>query len=182
LKALLQGDEEAQRRFHDLYWRRLYVTAVHFLGYADPEAEDVVQETLAAALAQATDFRFEASLYTWLNQICVYQCYHRIRQRKRHLASELENIEALLNKAAGAASGDSELAESRLAALHQAIRRMGPPCGDILKRRDLEGQSYVLISRELKMPLGTVMSRLSRCRQNLKKILLNDPSLWTKHE
>jgi DNA-directed RNA polymerase specialized sigma24 family protein len=47
---LKAGDPAAQSRLYTDHHRRLYATAVHFLGYQDPEAEDVVQEAFERAL------------------------------------------------------------------------------------------------------------------------------------
>ena len=68
------GDEFVTR-----YRERIYAVSVAVLGWQDPEAADAVQETFVAALNGLKGFEFRSSLYTWLNQICVRQCYRRIR-------------------------------------------------------------------------------------------------------
>ena len=49
---------------------------------------------------------------------------------------------------------------------------MGEPCRGLLNLRDSQGKSYALISETLKVPMGTVMSRLARCRETLKQMVL----------
>jgi DNA-directed RNA polymerase specialized sigma24 family protein len=41
-----------------------------------------------------------------------------------------------------------------------------------VERRDLRGEAYVAAARALKLPLGTFMSRLARCREQLKALVL----------
>lgn len=178
-KALIQaarsGDQAAFARLYDTYHRRIYATAVHFLGWQDPEAEDVLQEAFTRAWSGLKDFRGESSFYTWVNQICVHLCYRRVRKRGRQCGEEAEALERL---AAGEArrrhQDESEAAvqEQRLVLLRQAIADLDEPCRSLVKRRDLEGLPYAGLSEEFKIPLGTVMSRLARCRETLRKRLL----------
>jgi RNA polymerase sigma-70 factor (ECF subfamily) len=53
--------------------------------------------------------------------------------------------------------------------LRAALAGLKEPCKQILELRDIKGASYAQISKLLKLPMGTVMSRLLRCRQVLKQ-------------
>ena len=53
---------------------------------------------------------------------------------------------------------------------------MSEKCRGVLELRDLKGESYINIARVLKIPPGTVMSQLARCRQALKQLLENEKS------
>jgi len=50
---------------------------------------------------------------------------------------------------------------------------MGDPCRSLLRLRDEEEESYSSIAETLKVPIGTVMSRLARCKEALKKLVLS---------
>jgi RNA polymerase sigma-70 factor (ECF subfamily) len=167
---VLKGDEAAREDLSCRFRQRLYATAVHFLGYQDPEAEDVVQDTLLAAFKQLAGFEFRSSLYTWLNHICVNLCYARLRQRRKAVAQPDETLELLSSNAAlqrhHHAEEDQER-DARLAVLRKELAAMKEGCRSIVTLRDVEGRSYAEIAQGLKLPLGTVMSRLARCREAL---------------
>jgi DNA-directed RNA polymerase specialized sigma24 family protein len=88
VRKVLAGDQRAQQEFFLAYRDRLYRTCVHFLGYQDREAEDIVQEVFLIAHQKLAAFDFKHKLSTWLIQICVNLCFERLRQRKRVLLQE----------------------------------------------------------------------------------------------
>jgi RNA polymerase sigma-70 factor (ECF subfamily) len=170
---LLQREPQAEQWYVDAHRDKLYRAAVYFLGYRDPEAEDVVQETLAQGLDRLTTFEHRSSLYTWLNQICVHLCYRRLRARQRlALGAETDLRESLDLPGQGPDALGQLLGEERRAQVQKALAGMEEPCRDLIARRDLQGASYQAVARGLRIPIGTVMSRLSRCRKKLKDVIL----------
>ena len=174
VKKLLAKDEEAYRYFFETYRPKLYKACVHLLGYQDSDAEDITQEVLIAALRQLTEFEFRASFYHWLNRICMYLCYKRIRQRKRLITSEEAELEAVAPPVPFQ-HRDKEKEEGekqKMLDLIQAQRElMGDPCKSLLDLREKENKSYAQIAQTLKVPIGTVMSRLARCKEALKNLV-----------
>jgi RNA polymerase sigma-70 factor (ECF subfamily) len=171
IARLKDGDSGAQGLLYSQHQRRLYATAVHFLGYQDPEAEDVVQETFVRAFRSVAGFRGDSGLYTWLNHICVNLCFDRIRSRRKHLLKEQLDLELMSADLAGQAhrrGQEQGLKDERLAALRGALERMDEPCASLVRLRDVEGRSYADVAKAVKIPMGTVMSRLSRCRKKLR--------------
>lgn len=172
IEALRQGDPAAEAWLVDAHRERLYRAAVHFLGWQDPDAEDVVQETFVQALKGLPGFEGRSQLYTWLNQICARQCFRRIRQRQRLALG----VEADLRDALQIQSGAEDplqqlLGTEQRSRLEQALKGLGERCQQVVRLRDLEGKAYVEAARQLKLPIGTFMSRLSRCRTQLKALL-----------
>jgi RNA polymerase sigma-70 factor (ECF subfamily) len=174
VRRVLESAPGAADEFVLRYRKRIHAVSLAILGFRDPEAEDAVQETFLAALAGLKNFEFRSSLYTWLNQICVRFCYKRIRERARTALGTQADLAELLGREAGAGQeAQAEgLRDERLAWLREALASMEGACRKLLSMRDLEGSSYGAISRSLKVPIGTVMSRLSRCREKLKKVAL----------
>lgn len=163
-KAHGAGDEFVLR-----YRQRIYAVSVALLGWQDPEAEDVVQETFSAALLGLKGFEFRSSIYTWLNQICVRQCYRRIRTRSQLALGTENDLAVILGQTAHDESGAlGELQAERKNWLMKAVASLDQGCRSLVTLRDLEGLSYADVARKIKAPLGTVMSRLSRCREKLK--------------
>jgi len=121
--------------------------------------------------------RFEgrSSLYTWLSHICANQCFLRLRHRKKSLATQQEDLERALAPRAEAEARRLQQVnrdDIRLGILREKMEQLSAPCREIMVLRDLEGTDYVTIGRKLKIPLGTVMSRLARCREALRALVL----------
>lgn len=176
VQRLLAKDEKAQQYFFDTYWNKLYKACVYVLGYKDPEAEDVAQEAFLVALRKLPEFEFRSTLHHWLFRICTFLCYERIRMRKKKLVHLQENIDDLpyAVQVNHGQRREEEVEKKRMIELVAQLReRMGEPCQSLLRLRDEEDRSYAHIAEILKVPLGTVMSRLARCKEALKKLVLS---------
>src|SRR5258708_10986053 len=149
---------------------------IHFLGPEDWEAEDIVQQAFLIALGKLRQFEFRSTLYTWLSHICANLCYERLRRKKKVLASLHEDLERLAIPTASSHVDQKREEEERLAMtalLNQLIQSLGERCRKVLELRDQKGVSYIKISASLKLPLGTVMSQLARCRKALRDLFEN---------
>jgi len=152
-----------QRAFHELveqYGQQLFGVAYSMVGNA-ADAEDVVQETFAAAFAGIARFRGEASLKTWLMQILVRQCARVQRSRGRRMTIGIEKAEQASHDPAGAR-------ESRLDVM-EMLQKLSPEHREVIVLRELQGMGYEEMAEALKIPRGTVESRLHRARQELKE-------------
>ncbi len=174
IQKILAGDEAAKTRFYQDHSNRLKPICVHFLGYQDSDIEDIVQQTFLIALQKLPEFKPQSTLYTWMAHICVNLCYERIRSRKRVLASLEQDLELLTVPQAESQTAKRE-AESRLEhkkkLLEGLINSMSEKCRKIIVLRDRDGESYAQIGKRLKVPIGTVMSQLARCRETLKELV-----------
>jgi RNA polymerase sigma-70 factor (ECF subfamily) len=174
VQRILRGDEKAKAEFFVTYRERLYRNCVYLLGYNDPEAEDVVQEAFITAFDKLAEFEFRSSLATWLTQICIYKCHNRYRQRAKLVQQEHAELEATLQPAAWdrAEASDREAEKKhRLGIVEKCLERIGPDCREIIQLREMQEKSYAEIGKALRVPLGTVMSRLSRCKRALKVLV-----------
>jgi RNA polymerase sigma-70 factor (ECF subfamily) len=169
VRRILSGEPQASDAFCTEFRRRLQATASALLGYQDPEAEDMVQETLVAGLKALPGFEFRSGLHTWLNHICVNLCLKALRRRQRMLVQEDTEIERLSDSTAGRARPPDEAARHLIL---RGLAGLGGPCKKILGLRYELELDYGTISRTMNIPLGTVMSRLSRCKAALKTALL----------
>lgn len=171
--GLKRGEDAAWDLAVLRYRRDLYACSAHLLG-TGADAENALQETWLAAHLKIEGFewRGEGSLYGWLRQICVFKSFDIVRQNHRLIAVEGEILESLSVKAALNAhdSGAAEAATGeKLALVRKVIRELREPCARLLDLRELQGKSYAVLSRTLRLPIGTVMSRLARCRQVLRR-------------
>jgi RNA polymerase sigma-70 factor (ECF subfamily) len=175
VQKLLAKDDEAYRHFYATYQNKIYKACVYLLGYQDPDAEDVAQEVFLAALRQLPQFEFRSSLYHWLYRICMYLCYERIRKRRRMVASEDEALEMAARTQAVSRQNkdeDDKEKEQMMELLQSQKQILGEPCRGLLDLRDGQQKSYAQIADTLKVPMGTVMSRLARCKETLKTLFL----------
>jgi len=176
VQKLIAKDPQAERYFFQTYKDKVYQACSYLLGYRDPEAEDTAQEAFIIALRKLPEFEFRSSLNRWLYRICVFLCYERIRKRRRqvtHLDWELDNLSAPLSLQKQRRQEEEE-EKARMAGIIRSQRDlMGEPCKDLLRLRDEEDHSYAQLSEALKVPIGTVMSRLSRCKEALKRLVLD---------
>jgi len=172
VEGLLRGDPLAQAYLDREFRPRLYKASCYILGYRDAEAEDIVQDTFLAAYDNLSGFEFRSSLYHWLHRICMYRCFEVIRKRRRQVATLDEDLEGLAGKPAmdhSAKEEEAQFKESALTALREERESMAEPCKSLLTLRDIEGKSYAQLADVFRIPIGTVMSRLSRCKETLEK-------------
>lgn len=170
IEGLIAQRPEAQSALVETYRRRLLATAWHFLGHQDPDAEDVVQEAFIAAFKHIDGFERRSSLYTWINHICVNLCFSQVRKRKRLLSTEAQDLERLLVPASLMQDADEQLqARRRRELLKGWIEGLEQRCQEVLNLRFTAGLGLAQIKDRLKVPLGTVASRLRRCQAALQE-------------
>lgn len=129
-------------------------------------ADDLVQEAVEKALGGLRDLRDEAALKGWLCRILA-NC-HRDWLRRRRDTVDVDEIEIAVE------DGPEQSAErARLvASVHRAMSSLNDDQRKVLTLVDLSGLSYAEVAAALELPIGTVMSRLSRAREQLRKRLL----------
>jgi len=174
VKRVLKGEEKAKLEFYQTYQQKLYSFCVYFMGSNDPEIEDILQEVFLTAFQKLGQFEFRSSLNTWLTQICIHKCYRHFRKRGRMVVQEEEDLETRLQAKALEASDQAALDLDRKAKkemIERALAKMGDPCKRLLQLRMKEDASYLQMARSLKLPMGTIMSRLARCTAALKELV-----------
>ncbi|MCX7897775.1 MAG: RNA polymerase sigma factor [Rhodocyclaceae bacterium] len=135
-------------------------------------AEDLVQETLAKALERHAQLRDEERLLAWLTSILA-NCWHdHLRHHREH--ADLDEIaEEDLGSTAGCPEDDC-LQNEIVRRVRAVIATL--PAGQrmVITLVDLEEFSYAEVAEILNIPIGTVMSRLSRARASLRTQLLEE--------
>jgi RNA polymerase sigma-70 factor (ECF subfamily) len=149
----------------------------------DPEeARDLTQETFLQAFRSIAHFRGEADLRTWLYRIAVNQARNRWRWWRRRRRSVTVSLDAtdethelpLGSRLVDEQADDPEartLAHEREEILLAAVRTLARPYREAVVLRDIEGLSYEEVAAALNIGVGTVKSRLSRGRTELRRKL-----------
>ncbi len=171
VQKILQGDEKAKAEFFVTHREKLYRNCVYLLGYQDPEAEDVVQEVFITAFEKLPEFEFRSSLSTWLTQICIYKCHNRFRQRTKLVNQEHADLDVLLRSSAMEREETQDREKEKRRVIEKCLEKIGKECREVIEQRELQEKSYIEVGKALKIPLGTVMSRLSRCKKALRLLV-----------
>lgn len=135
-------------------------------------AEDVVQETLSKALAQAGQLRDPEAMHGWLLTIlanCWKDHYRRCRETEN---VDIDDVGEHLP--ADDATPEEDCCQNQVVRrVREAVLSLPPRQRQVVTLVDLEECSYAEVASILEIPVGTVMSRLSRARQALRELLLD---------
>lgn len=136
------------------------------------DAEDVVQETLMVAMKRIGTFEGRSAVGTWLRGILVFKAAKLRRSRKVRSTIPIHDhdgsADATRADAGLATRSASAMVDSRVD-VTEMLKTLSQEHREIVVLRELEQYSYEEISQMLKIPIGTVESRLYRARNELRK-------------
>ncbi|GIV15535.1 MAG: sigma-24 [Armatimonadota bacterium] len=171
------GDREAFDELVRRYERQVYNLAYRLSGNYD-DASDVVVEAFVRAFQGLHTFRGDANFGTWLHRVVV-NTFLDMRKRskgRQHISLE-EQLEldgdTFTRQIEDTSPGPQELLEQeeREEVLQRAIAQLSPERRILIVLYHFENLSYEEIAQMLKLPVGTVKSRLNRARLALREIL-----------
>jgi RNA polymerase sigma-70 factor, ECF subfamily len=169
--ASLNGDKNAFGEIVTRYQKMVARTVKGMLGDS-VFAEDIGQEVFIKLYYSLSEFRGEAKLSTYIQKIAVNLTLNEIKRRKRFftLFSQKANDEMYAFEIA-----DQDTEERREASeiVNKALMALDPKFRIIVTMRMLQGYSTRETAEILDLPIGTVLSRLSRAQEQLRNILLN---------
>jgi RNA polymerase sigma-70 factor (ECF subfamily) len=177
-----QGDSEAMGRLILKYQDRIYNTILKICANKDDAAE-LTQETFVKVIERINSFKGQSAFYTWLFRVAVNLTYNYCKRRVKLPTYSLENITGPEFGDSGAQLktflADESTIDPALIAQNReigqialaALSRLDEDHRVVIVLRDIEGMAYDEIAQTLQVELGTVKSRLSRARANLKSIL-----------
>lgn len=174
VERCLSGDDAAWEELVRLHTRRVYGLCYRFTG-SDAEAQDLTQDVFVRIFRTLRTFRStEGSFVTWLARLTrnlLIDHYRRTRQ-ERATASIEDQLPVLEEDLAGTARPDAVLAGREASEILQAaLQRLSPDLREAVILRDLQELEYREIAEVLKIPEGTVKSRLNRGRAELTRVL-----------
>jgi RNA polymerase sigma-70 factor (ECF subfamily) len=173
------GDSEAMSRLILRYQKRVYNTILKICGNVDDAAE-LTQETFVKAIENINKFQGKSSFYTWVFRIGVNltltHCKRSVKLGLRSLDAEQNDQprQQLRDFLADKGSPDpAKVAENKelIELIKMAIMQLDDDQRAVIILRDIEQMSYAQIAKVLDIKLGTVRSRLSRARDNLRQIM-----------
>ncbi|MCX6255392.1 MAG: RNA polymerase sigma factor [Bacteroidia bacterium] len=167
--ASVDGDKKAFGEIVTRYQKMVARTVKGMLGDS-VFAEDIGQEVFIKLYYSLSEFRGEAKLSTYIQKIAVNLTLNEIKRRKRFFSmfSQKGNNEMYEFEVA---DHDTEERKEASEIVNKALMAMDPKFRIIVTMRMLQGYSTKETSEILDLPLGTVLSRLSRAQEQLKRIL-----------
>ena len=139
------------------------------------DAEDLVQETYLKALRNFSSFQPGTNFRAWIFRILRNTFLTSRTALTSRMTVQLDCDEELPSLSAGCASPESLLIDNcDIAALRAAMERLPLWYREVILLSDVEGFAYREIADTLGIPIGTVMSRLSRARKALRDALRVD--------
>lgn len=155
---------------------RRYQRAVHRLAWSltrnASDADDLAQETFVRAWGAIGRFEIGQPLYPWLARIVTNQAFSLFRHRRRRPETSIEPlVEAGMQWGVNDDPAEHSAHGERDAMLRECFAQLAEEHQAVLALRAVQDLSYDEIARALNVPIGTVMSRLSRARAELKRRL-----------
>ena len=186
LERARSNDREARGELIERHQDAVFRLAWRLTHGRQHEAEDLAQEALLRALKGLASFRGDAGFGTWLHRIVV----NFYRNQRGTLSAKAQQTTLSLNDRGpeeGEGSTLLEVAEPGQGPAEQATRseeteQLMRAVNELEEDRrevmwlHLEGHSYEEMAYVLQVPVGTVRSRLSRARQDLRQQLAESAS------
>ncbi len=182
LRRCLTGDAAAWEDIVRRYQRRIYNICYRFAGSAD-DADDLTQEVFIKMYKTLNSYDVERGAFlTWVTTITRNLLVDHFRKGKHdRLTDSLDATPAQEEegRSLGAQIEDkstaspAEQVRSREAgeAVHEALQKLSPELREAVILRDLQDMDYKEIAGVLKVPEGTVKSRINRGRAELARLL-----------
>lgn len=170
-----RGDADAFEQLVVAYRDQVFRLALRMCGN-EADADEVAQEAFLSAWKALPNFRGDSRFSTWLYQLTSHAAIDLMRRKKRQIAAE-DITEVSAPDPAPGPQQQAEQSETRQA-VRDAMAQLSPEYRQIVVLRFLQELSYEEIGAVLKLPPGTVKSRLNRAKSQLKDILSKSGNLF----
>jgi RNA polymerase sigma-70 factor (ECF subfamily) len=180
IENLRKGDAAAFDQLVERYSGDIYALLFRLTANAE-EARDLTQDTFLRALRSIKSFRGDAELKTWLFRIAINESRNRFRWWKRRRRDATVSIDAAIGDSETTFSEtlversqspeEAALSRERQYAISAALLDIADIYREAIVLCDIEGLSYEETASALGISLGTVKSRISRGRDELRRRL-----------
>jgi RNA polymerase sigma-70 factor, ECF subfamily len=170
IQRCLHGDQLAWEQIVRQYWRKVFNVAYKFVGKHDA-AEDLTQDIFLKIFKSLDTFDRRANFQTWLISISRNLCIDHYRSVRKERETIDRDVDAGELAPASAEPGPVAALEQsdRVALLKQALSALPDTLRTAVLLRDIQELSYQEIADRLRLPEGTVKSRINRGRTELAR-------------
>ena len=181
VRRCVAGDAAAWEEIVQKYHRRIYNICYRFAGSGD-DAEDLTQEVFIKMYRTLNSYDVgRGAFMTWVTTITRNLLVDHFRKTKQDrmtdsldtVSSEHEDAMPLSEQIPDRGLSQDSRVQSRETgeAVHQALQKLSPELREAVILRDLQDMDYRDIATVLKVPEGTVKSRINRGRAELARLL-----------
>jgi RNA polymerase sigma-70 factor, ECF subfamily len=181
VRRCIAGDATAWEDIVQRYHRRIYNICYRFAGTSD-DAQDLTQEVFIKMYRTLASYDVSKGAFmTWVTTVTRNLLVDHFRKSKQDrmtdsldaAPSEHEDAQPLSTQIADPSRSAHEQVQSRETrdAVHQALQKLSPELREAVILRDLQDMDYKEIAGALKVPEGTVKSRINRGRAELARLL-----------
>jgi RNA polymerase sigma-70 factor (ECF subfamily) len=171
IQRCLAGDQLAWEAIVRQYRRKVFNVAYKFVGRHD-EAEDLTQDIFLKVFKSLDTFDRRANFQTWLISVSRNLCidhYRSVRKERETIDRDVDSAE-VAPPSVGTPSQIAALEQrDRVELLREAMAALPATLRTAVLMRDIQECSYHEIARALKLPEGTVKSRINRGRTELAR-------------
>ena len=171
IQRCLAGDQLAWETIVRQYRRKVFNVAYKFVGRHE-EAEDLTQDIFLKVFKSLDTFDRRANFQTWLISVSRKLCidhYRSVRKERETIDREVDSAD-VASPSAGPPSQIAALEQrDRVELLREAMAALPATLRTAVLMRDIQECSYHEIARTLKLPEGTVKSRINRGRTELAR-------------
>jgi RNA polymerase sigma-70 factor (ECF subfamily) len=174
VRQCLAGDQQAWQQLVAGQHRRIYAICYRFTGSAT-DAEDLTQEVFLKLYRNLASFDTQkGSFQTWITTLARNLLVDHFRRTRMDRASDSLDASMTLGDRLADPRPSQETHASGLelkVRIQQALAQLSPELREAVVFRDLEDMDYKEIAQVLRIPEGTVKSRISRGRGELARLL-----------
>lgn len=189
IRKAQKGDVLAFERIISDYQNVVYSVAYRYADNAE-DAADMSQEIFLKMFKSINTFQFKSKLSTWIYRVATNTCIDLVKKANR------DGSTYSINEGYENSDGDTRYSEitddssqpdivaeksEMRDIINTAISGLNEDYRTVIILRDIQGLSYDEISEIIGCSVGTVKSRISRGRKNLREILLKDRELFEKY-
>ena len=170
IERCLSGDQRAWEQIVRLYWRKVFNIAYKFVGKHD-EAEDLAQDVFLKIFKSLDTFDRRANFQTWLISVSRNLCIDHYRSVRKERETIDRDVDANELSPASVDPGPIAALEQRdrVVLLKVALAELPETLRTAVLMRDIQEMSYQEIADKLRLPEGTVKSRINRGRTELAR-------------
>ncbi len=188
IKKAQKGDVSAFEQIINRYQSVVYSVSYRYAENQD-DASDMAQEIFLKMFRTINSFQFKSRLSTWIYRVATNTCLDLLKKRRNSLSESAYSYDVGYEDLGGnqnfAEVEDTRFMPDKKAeeaetkdVINRAIRRLPDDYRTAVILRDIRGLSYEEIADITDCSVGTVKSRISRARKNLREILSEDRELF----